>query len=264
VQAILSNLKSASMAKKTRSIIRQCFDAAIADELYKHPNPTEDKRIVMSDKVEKRKPLTKDEMSIVMNSLSELDPEQAKLLVLLIMTACRRSEALGVHWEDIDWEKNTIHLQHAVRFRGNQPELSTKMKTDAANRTVSLWPSLIPYLGTPQSNGLIIHSGGKPISETQYKHRWKAIQKKLKAAGLEKPFTAHQLRHTFATIAANSGEIPLKVLQGILGHSNFQTTMNTYASFDADQMITKSSIISEKYVQLANKSCSEKCSDESA
>ena len=37
-----------------------------------------------------------------------------------------------------------------------------------------------------------------------------------------------------------------------------------YASFDADQMITKSSIISEKYAQLTSKSCSENCSGESA
>ena len=37
-----------------------------------------------------------------------------------------------------------------------------------------------------------------------------------------------------------------------------------YASFDADQMITKSSIISEKYAQLASRSCNENCSGESA
>ena len=37
-----------------------------------------------------------------------------------------------------------------------------------------------------------------------------------------------------------------------------------YASFDADLMITKSSIISEKYAQLTSKSCNENCSGESA
>jgi len=65
--------------------------------------------------------------------------------------------------------------------------------------------------------------------------------------------TAHQLRHTFATVAANSGQIPLKVLQGIMGHANFQTTMNTYASTDTEQMLVGSGKISDQYTQIAEK-----------
>jgi len=260
VQRAVSKPKSASMAKKVKSVINQCFAAAIADELYTHPNPAADKRIVMPTKVTKRNPLEKDDLATVIETLPVLSPEHAQLLSILIMTGCRRSEALAVHWEDIDWEKKSIHLQHVIRFRNNQPELSTKMKTKSANRTVSLWDSLIPYLGEPQESGLIINDGGKPLTERQYTLRWKAIQKALKAAGLKETFTAHQLRHTYATIAANSGEVPPKVLQGLLGHANFQTTMNTYAALDADQMLSGSSKISDQYAQIAEKSCRENCS----
>ena len=121
---------------------------------------------------------------------------------------------------------------------------------------LSLWDSLIPYLGEPQKSGLIIHDEGNPLSERQYSNRWNAIQKKLKEAGLKESFTAHQLRHTYATIAANSGDIPIKVLQGLMGHANFHTTMNTYASLDVDQMLTTRSIISDKYAEISGKSCS--------
>ena len=57
----------------------------------------------------------------------------------------------------------------------------------------------------------------------------------------------------FATVAANSGQIPLKVLQGIMGHANFQTTMNTYASTDTEQILVGSGKISDQYAQIAEK-----------
>ena len=119
--------------------------------------------------------------------------------------------------------------------------------------------SPLPYLGEPKESGLIINDNRKPITERQYTLRWKAIQKALKAAGLKETFTAHQLRHTYATVAANSGNVPPKVLQGLLGHANFQTTMNTYAALDTDQMLSGSSKISDQYAEIAGKSCRENC-----
>lgn len=253
VQKAVSALNSASMGKKVKSVISQCFNAAIADELYTHHNPADDKRITLPTKASKREPVEKNDLAIIMSALPNLPTEHARMLAVLLMTGCRRGEALAVHWEDIDWDKKSIHLQRTVRFRNNQPEISTKMKTQSANRNVSLWESLIPYLGEPQKTGLIINHDGKPLTERQYRLRWDAIQKALKEAGVEKSFTAHQLRHTYATVAANSGDVPLKVLQGLLEHENFQTTMNTYASTDTDQMLIGSGKISEKYAEIAER-----------
>lgn len=259
VQRIMSSLNSASMGKQVKSIINLCFEAAIADEIYTHPNPAQDKRIVMPTAVKRRMPLEKDDLALLIQFLPQLKAEHACLLVVLIMTGCRRGEALAVRWEDIDWAKKTLHLQRVIRFRNNRPEISTKMKTKAANRTVSIWDCFIPYLGKPQESGFIINSDGEPLSERQYMNRWNAIQKELKKAGLEQRFTAHQLRHTYATIAANSGEIAPKVLQGMLGHANFQTTMNTYVSLDRDKMVVSSQNLSAEYARITSKSCSDNC-----
>lgn len=258
VQNIVTCLKSASSAKQVKSIINQCFAAAIADELYTHPNPAADKRIVMPTTVTRREALEKDDLAILMSTLPQLKAEHARLLTILVMTGCRRGEALAVRWEDIDWNKKTIHLQRVIRFRNNQPEISSKMKTKSANRTVSVWDDFIPYLGTPKESGFIISRNGLPLTERQYNLLWKSIQNELAAHGLKERFTAHQLRHTYATIAANSSIAP-KVLQGILGHANFQTTMNTYAGLDAEQMIAGSRNLSAKYAEIAPKSCSENC-----
>ena len=150
-------------------------------------------------------------------------------------------------------QSNTIHLQRVVRFRGNQPEVSDKMKTISANRSVSLWAEYIPYLGTPQASGFIIHSNGNPLSERQYRIRWARIFRELQKLGFNEVFTAHQLRHTYATIAANSGSIPLKVLQGMMGHANFQTTMNTYADFDTQKICEYSKNLGTEYAKITEK-----------
>ena len=260
VQKIMSTLNSASMGKQVKSIINLCFEAATADEIYTHPNPAQDKRLVMPTAVRRRMPLKKEDLSLLIEFLPQLKAEYACLLVILIMTGCRRGEALAVRWEDIDWTKKTLHLQRVIRFRNNRPEISTKMKTKAANRTVSIWDCFIPYLGKPQERGFIINSDGEPLSERQYMNRWNAIQKELKKAGLEQRFTAHQLRHTYATIAANSGGIAPKVLQGMLGHANFQTTMNTYVSLDRDKMVESSQNLSAEYRRIMSGSCNENCS----
>lgn len=257
VQQIVNSCSSASSAKWAKSIVNMILDAAIQDELYTHPNPARDKRIAMPTGKTKRKPLANDSVSLVMDILPRLSSETAPMFALMFMTGCRRGEALGARWEDIDWTNKTIHLQRVVRFSNNQPDVSDKMKTASANRTVSLWDDFIPYWGQRKAEGFIIHCDGQPLSERQYRTRWRHLQAELKAGGLTESFTAHQLRHTYATIAANSGRIPPKVLQGMLGHANFQTTMNIYADLDADRVRENSAQMGAEYAKFAAKSCSE-------
>ena len=255
VQGIMDTLKTASTGKQVKSVINMVMDAAIADELYHHPNPTKDKRIHMPTEKKVREPVSQEDLARIMNHLPNMLPEHTALLAMLIMTGARRGEVLGARWEDIDWKNKTIHLQRVVRFENNQPVVSDVMKTPAANRTISLWDSLIPYLGEPQETGYIIHKDGQPISERTLRNRWSAMMKELKSIGVT-PFTAHQLRHSYATIAANSGDIPPKVLQGMLGHANFATTMNIYAGLDNEKIRQSSSGLSAAYAQICEKSCS--------
>lgn len=252
VQAIMDTLNSASTGRQVKCVINMVMDAAIADELYHHPNPTKDKRINMPKEKKERAPVATDDISAIMNHLPNMKQQHAALLAMLIMTGARRGEVLGARWEDIDWTAKTIHLQRVVRYVNNRPVVSEQMKTKSANRTVSLWDSLMPYLGERQENGFIIHDQGEPLSERQYRNRWKAIMKELKSIGVER-FTAHQLRHSYATIAANSGEIAPKVLQGMLGHANFTTTMNIYAGLDHEKILQSSSDLGASYAKISEK-----------
>ena len=125
----------------------------------------------------------------------------------------------------------------------------------SGQRTISLWDELVPYLGTPQESGYIVHKDGQPLSERSLRNRWDAIMKELKSIGVA-PFTAHQLCHNYATMAANRSDISPKVLQGMLGHANFATTMNIYAGLDNEKIRQCSSGLSAAYAQIRGKSCS--------
>ena len=62
------------------------LDAAIADELYHHPNPTKDKRIHMPTEKRVREPVSQEDLARIMNHLPNMLPEHTSLLAMLIMT----------------------------------------------------------------------------------------------------------------------------------------------------------------------------------
>ena len=128
VQRIMSTLKAASTAKQVKSIINLVMDAAIADEIYEHPNPTRDKRICMPTQKDERNPLDREALAALLKCLPELPFESARLLATLIMTGCRRGEALAARWEDIDWQRKTIHFQRVLRVQFTMAKLFESLK----------------------------------------------------------------------------------------------------------------------------------------
>ena len=56
----------------------------------------------------------------------------------------------------------------------------------------------------------------------------------MTAAGLETDFSYHHLRHTFGTRCYDAG-MDIKVLQEIMGHGSFNTTMSVYVNKDPGQ-----------------------------
>ena len=60
-----------------------------------------------------------------------------------------------------------------------------------------------------------------------YKRQHRLLARMLKHAGIDKPLTIHQLRHTFATRALKAG-VAISVVSKWMGHANISTTYNTY------------------------------------
>lgn len=128
----------------------------------------------------------------------------------LIMSGCRRGEAVGLKWSDIDRANNRLHVQGT--------------KTDGSDRFIPLFPALSELLGKLT-----------PKSETVFNTTANAVNcnfKRMKTKyGL--PYKLHDLRHTFATRCLESG-ISMKTIQKWLGHSRLETTANIYTHVTTD------------------------------
>lgn len=143
-----------------------------------------------------------------------------------IMTGMRKGEILALQWSDIDFDENLISVTKSVYHTGDRPHIK-QPKTEESIRFVPLLQPLKERLLKielrPNDNYIFSDDGIKPLTNRRYI----TLMDKYRAqTGVT--CSAHQLRHSFATIAIENSIDP-KVVQGILGHKQLSTTMDIYA-----------------------------------
>ena len=74
---------------------------------------------------------------------------------------------------------------------------------------------------------------------------WREIKRAAVLAGITRKVNHHILRHTFATLAAESGMNP-HALQRILGHSDLSTTTKIYTNVSKDFVGKEAEIMRNK------------------
>ena len=176
------------------------------------------------------------------------------LLAVLYYCGLRRGEALGLRWEDFDFENNTIHIQRDIDFIGSISH-DGALKTEAANRFVpipdELRAMLLPVRAMPGT--YVFHNAdGKPLSQSSFKRKWLSlmedcycvqdrevdentdrpsdIRKRLKPT-----LTPHYFRHNYITMLYEGGIDPLVAMK-IVGHTDYQTTANIYTHLSEETM----------------------------
>jgi integrase len=157
---------------------------------------------------------------------------------LLAMTGCRRGEALGLRWDDLDVEAATITIRRALVPLGAEVILS-EPKTNRGRRTIALDPVTLEALKAHAARQADEQSACDTWSETGYiftseagqpldPHRTsKAFERHLRQAALPR-IPLHGLRHTYATLALSSGVNP-RIVSGRLGHSTVALTLDIYS-----------------------------------
>jgi integrase len=157
---------------------------------------------------------------------------------LLSMTGCRRGEALGLRWDDLDVEAATLTIRRALVPLGAEVIVS-EPKTARGRRRIALDPLTIEALKCHAARQADDQSACDAWNETGYifttidgqpldPHRVsKVFERHLRAAALPR-IPLHGLRHTYATLALSSGVNP-RIVSGRLGHSTVALTLDIYS-----------------------------------
>lgn len=156
-----------------------------------------------------------------------------------LMTGMRKGEILALTWKDIDFDKNYIYVTKSVAHDGDKPVIKTP-KTEAGNRIVPLLTPLRNVLlekrGKPDEY-IISDDGKSPLTNRRFITLYNNYKK---ATGITA--TAHQLRHSFATIAFEADLDP-KSVQEILGHKQLSTTMDIYTQFREKKLTAAAALL---------------------
>jgi integrase len=159
------------------------------------------------------------------------------IVATAVLTGMRRSEIFGLRWEDVDFDKNQIHVRQALYWKkgsywkGRTGFEFTTPKSKMSVRNIDLSPTLRRILlehklrCVKSELGLVfLNPAGQPVSPDEFVrvHFNSAILK----TGLGK-VRFHDLRHTFGSLKIEQGE-NIKYVQTQMGHSSIKVTLDVY------------------------------------
>ena len=161
----------------------------------------------------------------------------------------RRSEVIGLKWNAIDFERNTITVQHTVTSCNvdgkNMLVAADRTKTKSSMRTLPL----VPFMKERLLQQKKVQAENRKLCGRSYVKDYlgyvcvneigailkpnyisTSFPKLLETNGL-RHIRFHDLRHSCASLMLANG-VPMKQIQEWLGHSDFSTTANIYAHLD--------------------------------
>ena len=204
---------------------------------------------------------TLDTVHCLLHPTFQLAVRDEIMFTVLLGTGCRIGEALGLRWQDLDYDRRTISINHSLSYY-QKPESNksvlriSKPKTEAGIRTIPMLDvvkdSFEMLYEEQLENGfneteidgmsgfIFCNRFGTVPNPQTVNHTIKRIANSYNADEVVRAkkerrdpiilpnFSCHHLRHTFCTRLCEN-ETNLKVIQSIMGHRNIETTMDIYA-----------------------------------
>lgn len=247
-------------------LLHPTFQLAVRDEIIRN-NPTEGVMKEISRESGKnrgiRHALTVEQQRAFMEYIANhpIYYHWWPMFTVLLGTGCRIGEALGLRWQDLDYDRRTISINHSLSYY-QKPDTNksvlriSKPKTEAGIRTIPMLDVVkdaFQMLYEEQlENGfneteidgmsgfIFCNRFGTVPNPQTVNHTIKRIANSYNADEVVRAkkerrdpvilpnFSCHHLRHTFCTRLCEN-ETNLKVIQSIMGHRNIETTMDIYA-----------------------------------
>ena len=230
-------LKQYSYLRKTTA---QIFKFGVAMEIC-DKNPMS--KTLLPRKIEEEQPIkffTKDQLILFLNNVQEKNSSKLYTFFrLLAFTGMRKSEALALQWEDIDFFNKTLRIGKTVAQDEFQEVVLQVPKTKSSTRKIKLDDVTLKQLRYWQQEqmktmllyGFNTHSPKQFVFTTRQNQLYypQAVNDWLnwiyKKTPMNTQITPHGFRHTHCSLLFESGAS----IKEVQGHKDIKTTMNIYA-----------------------------------
>jgi len=163
-----------------------------------------------------------------MNLVSKYIDEPYKTMLLLFpMTGFRAQEMLNLKLKDITKKGGLVCL--SVLGKGGRRR-EVPLFPEAHDILYDYFVNYRRHITNRKSDYIFIRKDGTRAEYRPLYNRLQVIARILKIKGI----TPHKLRHTFATYLRSLG-VDLKVVQELLGHQAFKTTVDIYAHVTTEE-----------------------------
>lgn len=228
-----------------RMVLHRIFASAVQNGIIAK-NPCEDIRVVSDKKPKEKRTYTEEQCDLVLEYAKShrfgLD------ITLMLEYGITRSELLGIKWSDIDFTRRVLHISRGVASVRDQD--SMKMRTTVGDTKNRFRDRYIPlkkdtaarlsatYVDRKCDFVVCTHDGRMQNPRNWERRRYKVFMHDMHehymSKGIDVPeLTAHELRHTRATLWVNSGK-NLFAVADVLGHSDLKMLRKRYAHSDVE------------------------------
>lgn len=229
--------------KKHSIVLKDALNEAVLSEMITK-NPAAGVKMPAKNKTSaKRVFLTADEANVVLKAF------KGHILQALVYTTLyyglRRSEVLGLRWRAIDFQANTLTINHVVVKNRSIIEKDTT-KSQASTHTYLLIPDVREaLLEQKRRQEQWKEELGETYKDNDYVFTWKdgtlfrpdyvtrGFQRVLKSHGLQK-MRFHDLRHSTSSTLYDQGW-DLKDIQEWMRHSSIEVTGDIYTHITEDR-----------------------------
>ena len=252
---LLAKMREGGQSVRSQQQARALLSIALAEAenlnlimvnpVRKVKNPQGSTRVISPLKIEEVKRLLKTYEGTYLS---------ARLHIAMVC-GLRQGEALGLRWQDIDFEAGTLQVQAQMQLVDNEP-VFTRLKTDRSYRTLVLTQESLQSLTQHKQiidswalrsdsnwQGLDLvfpqNDGSARSPKTDYAE-W---QKALKLCGIN-PKRLHDARHTAATLMYSQG-VGIETISRALGHSSSAITSRLYVHSAEEPLRKAAKLMSE-------------------
>lgn len=266
INQLVDEGRSAQYIRNIITELKECFEYAFCNGYIKI-NPCVSIVLPTDQEFskEERRHLEEWEQAKFLDGIKTELPWYYEFFYVMFFTGMRIGEIGGLTWDDIDFKKKEIHINHSLvydyyyggkqkqLYLGNpktinskrtipflgevgemlrrQKEKQDKLKSDLGGRwrgkidNIIFTTTMGSELGRQRTRDIIVSTITK-INNKEYAMSIKTG----KNPQIIEPFYPHAIRHTFCSRCYKLG-IDAKTTQKLMGHASITTTMNDYTHF---------------------------------